>query len=99
MASSIKSAITIRLIAGNTDQTYTPTEVAVLVAEVADEQTARFAATLDTERARHAALVEAAQAVVAKNALIWNDPNFKGEWIAIPIANYLALRAALDGEK
>ena len=38
LAAGIKAAAVLRLIAGNTDQTYTPTEVSVLVTEIVDQQ-------------------------------------------------------------
>lgn len=43
LTSGIKAAIVIRLIAGDTDQTYTPTEVSTMVAQVVDEQYERLA--------------------------------------------------------
>lgn len=43
LAKGIKSAIVVRLIAGDTSQTYTANEVSVLVAAVVDEQYARLA--------------------------------------------------------
>ena len=45
LAAGIKAGVTLRLIAGDTNQTYTPTEVAELVSEVVDEQLARLEAT------------------------------------------------------
>ena len=42
LVAGIKAAITVRLIAGETDQTYTPTEVAEMVYAVADEQRVRL---------------------------------------------------------
>lgn len=41
LAAGIKAALVIRLIAGDTDAKYTPTEVSTLVSEVIDEQVAR----------------------------------------------------------
>lgn len=42
LGAGIKAAIILRLIAGDTGQTYTPTEVSVMVSSVVDEQLARF---------------------------------------------------------
>jgi hypothetical protein len=53
-------------------------------------------ATLDAERARHAALVKAAQ--LRRNVLIHDEIGFDGEWIAVPREDFLALRAALIEE-
>lgn len=47
LVAGIKAALSIRLIAGNTDQTYTPTEVSMMVAEIADEQVRRIRAEFD----------------------------------------------------
>lgn len=41
LARGVSAGMTLRLIAGNTDQTYTPNEVAKMVAEVVDQQVAR----------------------------------------------------------
>lgn len=42
LASGIKAALVIRLIAGEVDQTYNPTEVSTMVSAVIDEQVARL---------------------------------------------------------
>ena len=44
---SVQAGMTQRLIAGATDQTYTPTEVATMLADVLDEQVARATPALD----------------------------------------------------
>lgn len=54
-------------------------------------------APADAERARHAALVEAAR--LPRNVLIYDGQSsdyFKGEWVAVPRADFDVLRAALD---
>ena len=42
LAAGIKAALVIRIIAGATDRTYTPTEVSEMVSEIVDEQVARM---------------------------------------------------------
>jgi hypothetical protein len=46
LAEGVKAAVVLRLIAGSTDQTYTPTEVSTMVATVVDEQHERIRAAL-----------------------------------------------------
>lgn len=42
LAKGISAAVTLKLIAGNTDQVYTPNEVAILVNTAIDEQASRL---------------------------------------------------------
>jgi len=52
-----------------------------------------------TDLARLRRIEEEARAVIAKNALIFGDPNFKGEWVAIPRERFVALRVALEEDR
>jgi hypothetical protein len=51
LADGINAAVTLRLIGGNTDQTYSPNEVAVMVHEVVEQQYAALSRQAEKETA------------------------------------------------